>query len=73
MKKRLQHFLHPLHLWCLCGGQCVQCFRLYENWLWRPLLRRLLAVRPREKKRGLAIPLVLSLEYVLRRSRRMPK
>ena len=42
MKRQLQHFFHPLHLWCLCGGHGIWCFRLYERWVWQPLLRRLL-------------------------------
>ena len=48
MKRRLQHFFHPLHLWCLCGGHGIRYFRLYETWIWQPLVRRVL----REKSRG---------------------
>jgi hypothetical protein len=70
MRRELQHFFHPLHLWCLFGGQCVWCFKLYEKWLWQPLLRHLLTGRPRNRKRGLAIPLVPHLEYEVRHNRR---
>jgi hypothetical protein len=73
MKTQLQHFFNPLHLWCLFGGQCIRCFRLYEKWLWRPLLRPLLTARVKERKRGFAIPLVPSLGYEARRDRRRPE
>jgi hypothetical protein len=43
MKPKLQHLLHPLHLWCRVDGHARWFFRLYEKWLWQPLLRGLLS------------------------------
>ena len=43
MRTWLQHFFHPLNLWCRCGGNFTALFRLYEACCWRPLLRKLLA------------------------------
>ncbi|MGD8255178.1 MAG: hypothetical protein PVF10_14185 [Syntrophobacterales bacterium] len=40
MKTRLQHFFHPLNLWCRVGGKFTFAFRLYEMYCWRPVLRR---------------------------------
>ena len=52
MKARLQHFLHPLNLWCRVGGHASWCFKLYENWLWQPLLRELLSDGSIQTKEG---------------------
>jgi hypothetical protein len=40
MKTRLQHFFHPLNLWCRVGGKFTFAFRLYETYCWQPVLRR---------------------------------
>ena len=40
MRTRLQHFLHPLNLWCRVGGKFTFAFRLYETYCWQPVLRR---------------------------------
>ena len=52
MKARLQHFLHPLNLWCRAGGHASWCFKLYENWLWQPVLRELLSDGSIQTKEG---------------------
>ncbi|PNV85787.1 MAG: hypothetical protein C0610_09995 [Desulfobacteraceae bacterium] len=52
MKSRLQHFLHPLNLWCRIGGHARWCFKLYEKWLWQPLLRELLSEDSIQTKEG---------------------
>ena len=43
IRTKLQHLLHPVNLWCRIGGHAAWCFRMYEKWVWQPLLRRLLA------------------------------
>ena len=40
MIEQLQHLLHPLNLWSRLGGRWIKCFRLYETYLWQPILRR---------------------------------
>jgi hypothetical protein len=55
MKRRMQHFFHPLHLWCLCGGKWIWCFRFYEKWLWQPYLRGLLIENRKKRLRGIAL------------------
>jgi hypothetical protein len=42
MRSQLQHLLHPLNLWCRCGGNFTFIFKFYEAYCWRPLLRKLL-------------------------------
>ena len=39
MKTWLQHFLHPLNLWCRVGGKFTFFFRVYETYCWQPFLR----------------------------------
>jgi hypothetical protein len=70
MKRELQHFFHPLHLWCLLGGHCISCFKLYEEWLWQPFLRHLFTGRPRKRRGELTIPLAPGFEYEVRYERR---
>lgn len=41
MKKLIQHYLHPLHLWALFGGRFKRVFRLYELILWQCVIRPL--------------------------------
>jgi len=55
MKRRMQHFFHPLHLWCLCGGHGTRYFRLYERWIWQPFMRRLLTEKLRGPTSGMEI------------------
>lgn len=52
MKAMLQHFLHPLNLWCRVGGNARWCFKFYEKWLWQPLLRELLSDGSIQKEDG---------------------
>jgi hypothetical protein len=52
MKPKLQHLLHPLHLWCRVDGHAGWFFRLYEKWLWQPLLRGLLSDGSMQSKEG---------------------
>jgi hypothetical protein len=40
MKTQMQHFFHPLNLWCRVGGKFTFVFRLYETCFWQPFLRR---------------------------------
>jgi len=54
MKKRLQHWLNPLHLWCLCGGQGRWCIRMYEKWFWRPVSRSLITGKQKVRLDGLS-------------------
>jgi hypothetical protein len=62
MKTGLQHFFHPLHLWCLCGGQGIRYFRLYERWVWQPFMRCLLKEKSKDPGRGIAtMPHISSL------------
>jgi len=42
MRSQLQHLLHPLNLWCRCGGNLTFLFKIYEAYCWRPILRKLL-------------------------------
>ena len=63
MKARLQHFLHPLNLWCRVGGNASWCFKLYEKWVWQPLLRRLLSDSSIQTKKGGAKNLNISCAY----------
>lgn len=42
MRSQLQHLLHPLNLWCRCGGNFTFLFKFYEAYCWRPILRKLL-------------------------------
>jgi len=58
----MQHFLHPLHLWCLCGGKGIWCFRLYEKWLWQPYLRGLLIETEKTWRGKLSVSLEASPE-----------
>jgi len=52
MKTVLQHLLHPLNLYCRAGGHASWCFKLYEKWLWQPLLRELLSDGSIQMKAG---------------------
>jgi hypothetical protein len=40
-RAEVQHFFHPLNLWCRCGGRLTCLFRLYEVYVWETLMRRL--------------------------------
>lgn len=60
MKRRMQHFFHPLHLWCLCDGKWICCFRFYEKWLWQPYLRDLLIENRKTGREELPVSLVPS-------------
>jgi hypothetical protein len=40
MKTQMQHFFHPLNLWCRVGGKFTPVFWLYEKYVWQPFLRR---------------------------------
>jgi len=73
MRSQLQHYFHPLHLWCLCGGQCSWCFRLYEKWLWQPLLRNLLTEKSKREKTGLERLTVPTVGEEVRRTKRRPE
>ena len=42
MKKLIQHYFHPLHLWSFFGGRFKRAFRLYELYLWQWLIRPLI-------------------------------
>jgi hypothetical protein len=44
MKKWLAHKLHPLHVWCRFQGGPIgkKICRLYEDYLWQPILRKIL-------------------------------
>ena len=46
MKAWLQHTLHPVHLWCRLDGRHVWLFKLYETYLWQPVLRQCLNGKP---------------------------
>jgi hypothetical protein len=35
----LQHYLNPVNLWSRLGGRFTPLFKLYEGYLWQPLLR----------------------------------
>jgi hypothetical protein len=52
MKAMLQHLLHPLNLWSRAGGHASWCFKLYEKWLWQPLLRELFSDGSIQTKTG---------------------
>ena len=62
MKRRMQHFFHPLHLWSLCGGKCIWCFRFYEKWLWQPFLRGILIENRKTGREESPVSLVASPE-----------
>ncbi|HVO85220.1 MAG TPA: hypothetical protein VMU60_12420 [Syntrophobacteria bacterium] len=62
MKRRMQHFFHPLHLWCTCGGKWIRCFRLYERWLWQPYLRGLLIENRKTGREESSVSLVAAPE-----------
>ena len=40
MKTKLQHFLHPLNLWCRFKGSFRAVFKIYEDYCWQPFVRR---------------------------------
>ena len=44
LRAMLQHILNPVHLWCLMGGGCKaeKLCRLFEKYIWLPVLRKLL-------------------------------
>lgn len=42
MRSQLQHLLHPLNLWCRCGGNFTFIFKLYEVYCWQQIIRKLL-------------------------------
>jgi len=47
MKVWLWEFLYPVNLWCRVVRHCSWVLRLYEEWLWQPLLEKWLSDNPR--------------------------